>query len=1673
MHLFSEAGDWVGGGEQIVRTEADGPFTFLEHSWGVEIRVNNSEFWKLNFAAPSGQSFVPGVYEDAQRAYFNDFPHPGLDIAGDGRGCNSLSGDFVVYEADIGDTNAFHASFVQYCDSSTGLLYGDIRYKSSREASAILNVEDGLNPALMVDIAATSISEGDGPNATTVTVTRTTSTAEAVLVSLTSSDTSEAVTLANVTIPAGQTSAVVQVDAIDDLFVDGTQTVTITASAVGFSNGADTVDVTDDDLNTLTLVIDNATLPEAGGSAQATISRNSSVGDLIVDLSTDDASEISLPATVTIAGGQSSATFTINAIDDMIPDGLQRVNISASANGFIGDTEPIEVNEVQDLSIVASVDAEVEDGNGDGIFDSIDHLGTSVLSQNINNFLTRRGLFDFDLSAIPATTHIASAELLVDVGSFTSGSPIFGPTADFHGYGGNGVLAISDATESDGLVGQITNIDLGINSGSIDTAFLQSLLGTSNFAGLVMRSENQVSVRSIESSFANPKPTLRLTTGYRGELSITIDAAQILETGTTTATITRNNDDIELPLVVALTSDDPSEVSIPATVTIPANETSVDFTVTGVDDLIADDTQTVTISGNANQYFSSGDSLDVVNVNVPAALTLTIDPSTINENGGTTQATVSRSIATASPLIVSLASGDTSEATVIGSVTIPSGQTTSAPFSINAVDDAVVDGTQTVTITATADTTVGLDSSFGTGGIVTTDLGHTSQPPRMASGLQPDGKIVSASQGAEDDEMRVMRHNADGTPDTSFGVNGLVVTTFPVGEIASPRSIVVQANGKILIGGHHVRGFGSPFLVQLNADGTLDTNYGTNGIANLSSLSATWIEDMELTPDGKILAAMGINGTVRFRVMRVRADGNLDTFGSNGIVDFSGATYIASAISVMPDGRFLLMGDSISDGRIVRAHADGTLDSSFGTSGSQMIDFGTTRLGLHTLQIDSRNRIIIGATVSDGSGYKFAAARLHFDGTFDTSFNGDGIATTDIIAGRNDFARTTHVQLDGKVIVVGDSDPASGSNLVSVVRYHEDGSLDASFADDGTFQYSSGNNANQLAFDSVLQPDGRLVVLGGWFNDIRLARLNMGSNVLPGTATVEVTDNDFAELTVSIVAAAINESDGAGATTATVSRNTDTTDPLTVTLASSDPSEAMVVGSVTIAAGQASANFDINAVDDAIVDGAQTVTITASAAGHADGTDSVVVTDDDVNTLTLTIDNAELQEDGGSAQATIQRNSSDGDLVVDLSSDDASELSLPATVTIPDGQTSAVFTIDAIDDLVPDGLQRVTVTASTNGFVGDSGLVEVNELQEISIVASVDAEVQTNFGSTENIFPATTNIYAVDYSTLRLGILEFDVSNVPPSMPVSMANLILDVNYAPTGSGGVRPLANLYGYIGDGVTTLDDALQTNFVVAQVSGVTTGLNISSPIDMPYLQPLLGTQDFAGFVMRSDRIVGFRSIENTLAAPKPTLRLTSGYRGALAVTFDTSSISETGGTIGTITRNNDDIESPLVVTLTNSDGSELTIPSSVVIPANQTSISIAIQGVNDGINDGTQTVTIDVEADQYFPAAGSIDVTNILANEISITIDQSSISENGGTAIGTIHRNTNTPLTIDLVSNDSSEATVPATLTFAAGELSKSFEITGQDDGSFDGNQLVHITASANGFVDAEASIFGYR
>src|SRR5262249_26498564 len=150
-----------------------------------------------------------------------------------------------------------------------------------------------------------------------------------------------------------------------------------------------------------------------------------------------------------------------------------------------------------------------------------------------------------------------------------------------------------------------------------------------------------------------------------------------------------------------------------------------------------------------------------------------------------------------------------------------------------------------------------LDTGFGAGaGAGYATLSTLNTAPAVA--IQSDGRIVVSGNATTGNGFAVERLSADGTPDTSFGSGGLVVTPLP--GIVKADSVTIQADGEIVVAGAQGNsGTSGNFVVaRYNpADGSLDTSFGTGGIAVSSGVAAytNYQVDMALEPDGRIVVA--------------------------------------------------------------------------------------------------------------------------------------------------------------------------------------------------------------------------------------------------------------------------------------------------------------------------------------------------------------------------------------------------------------------------------------------------------------------------------------------------------------------------------------------------------------------------------------------------------------------------------------------------------------------------------------------------------------------------------------------------------------------------------------------------------------------------------------------------
>ncbi len=281
-----------------------------------------------------------------------------------------------------------------------------------------------------------------------------------------------------------------------------------------------------------------------------------------------------------------------------------------------------------------------------------------------------------------------------------------------------------------------------------------------------------------------------------------------------------------------------------------------------------------------------------------------------------------------------------------------------------------------------------LDPSFGSGGKVITATSASADTASAVS-IQPDGKIVVAGQtiGTYERDFALVRYNTNGTPDSSFGTAGIVITPFSSGSNDIANAVAIQADGKIVAAGSTSGGFisGAIALARYNADGTLDNNFGTGGKVTTYIDSNNVAYSVALQPDGKIVAAGSANGgpiSSTGAVVRYNSDGSLDNnFGTGGKVATPvNSNFFFNAIIIQPDGKIVGSGTSAFTSTmfiLVRYNADGTLDSSFGAGGkvnTPVSSGGNAASGIG-LQPDGKIVVVGYAANSGSNNADFATVR--------------------------------------------------------------------------------------------------------------------------------------------------------------------------------------------------------------------------------------------------------------------------------------------------------------------------------------------------------------------------------------------------------------------------------------------------------------------------------------------------------------------------------------------------------------------------------------------------------------------------------------------------------------------------------------------------------------------------
>jgi uncharacterized delta-60 repeat protein len=374
-----------------------------------------------------------------------------------------------------------------------------------------------------------------------------------------------------------------------------------------------------------------------------------------------------------------------------------------------------------------------------------------------------------------------------------------------------------------------------------------------------------------------------------------------------------------------------------------------------------------------------------------------------------------------------------------------------------------------------------LDANFGTGGLVLTDFGGLDIANAVATAK--DGRIVLAGETEVGGNISfaLARYTRDGSLDSSFGSGGKVTTD--LGAVEFANAVALAPKGRIVAAGHTSAGGGDMLLVRYLSNGSLDPSFGIGGVVETDLGGGETIKAISVQTNGKIIAvgASTSGGNTDFVVARYMSNGALDPhFGFGGVVttEFGGLDDIASAVAVQKDGKIVAAGASDAGGTVefalARYNSHGVLTPGFGTGGLVTTSFGPGSIDVgFGVAIQDDGKIVVGGGHLAGGTVDFAAARYRPDGSLDPTFGTGGLVTT-AFPGVS-FATAVGIRGDDITLVgsIGlDPDFAAA-------QYRMNGNLESTFGSGGTVTTDfSGAGSLDAATAMAFQSRTQIVVAG-------------------------------------------------------------------------------------------------------------------------------------------------------------------------------------------------------------------------------------------------------------------------------------------------------------------------------------------------------------------------------------------------------------------------------------------------------------------------------------------------------------------------------------------------------------------------------------------------------------------
>lgn len=892
-----------------------------------------------------------------------------------------------------------------------------------------------------------------------------------------------------------------------------------------------------------------------------------------------------------------------------------------------------------------------------------------------------------------------------------------------------------------------------------------------------------VSIAAAASGYQPAAQTLTVNDNDAGVLTLTLPSR--LQEGSTPVELGTASIPAPLasPQTIVLVSTDTTELTVPATVVIPAGQTSATFGVTVINDTLLDGQQSFPVLATLTGW-PTASAIATVLDNEAVSVSLS---STVMENASALTGTVSIPTARTSPFPVVITSSAPSRlAVTTASVTIPAGST-SASFTVTPVDNSLRDGGADVLLSfASTGFTTAARSIHVTDNEIAAFKFATISNPQIA------GVNFSVSVSARDKDDGLI---------TNFSGSAALAALSSSGPVTLPLNSI-SLNG----------GVGS---VQISVASPVDALLLTASNSEISTASNTF-----KVSGSEPLASFAFSGLPSTAAAGTPFNASITARTSRGTTatGYSGLATLAATIPAsdwtMAAGTgtwtFPFNAGYIGGARTQAIYLPSEVGGakrltglSFNVTTSSTSNFGGVTIRLKHSPV---SMYLSGQARWESSGWTTVYA-----GT--PAFNATGWKNLPFSA-PFDYNGLDPLMVDVSFIYASGGPVSVSATTVTDSRVYYLGAITDTIGAPSQWSGTSpvgnmGTNRVDLRFNTasttLLTPVSASFTNGLWSGPVTLFDTGSATTLTasdPATgaqgtsAAINVTAST--PLTVSLPAS-LNEGGTPGSGTVSIAA-TEASD-LQITLSAFEAGMVTVPAFVTIPAGSTSATFDISAVNNSLLQGQRNVVVSALAPAHSRGTATCTINDNDGGSLAVIFPSIVTEGTETTVTGTLKLSQpAPGPLVVSLVSSNPSRLSLPATVAFPAGQESLSVTATITNDAAATGPTAVSITASAPFWTGDTTAITINDDEHLKLsISSAVLSVTEASTSSATIFIATVQATPL---VISLSSSDTSVFTVPATATIAAGSLNTTItltapdNASATGARQAVLTASASGYPG-------------------------------------------------------------------------------------------------------------------------------------------------------------------------------------------------------------------------------------------------------------------------------------